>query len=439
MKGDRLLKAGVAKIDITPTKNVWMDGMIRSHPSVGVHDALFARALVLSNDEGKNDFFVIVSVDVCVLNEKDAYAVREVVASRTGIPANHIIVAATHTHSGPATIGFFNPAESGYIKELVNKMVTVIEQAVTNVKPVAVGVESGKEETISHYRRLLADNGRVVMNWEPYPSEHIVGPLGVVDTEVGVLKVVDTENPEGIICLLFNHAGHPNVMSGDNYLLSADYPGVAVRLLEKEFGGVAMFLNGAQGTMDIDGLKHRDWEGMEKAGKGLSKAVAETARKINLSRTAILRGAALKYTIPSRKITDLEWSWAERVLSQTGGAIQPMADGVGDDYKALLYKKLREVEEDVEVEQICFAIDCSAFISFPGELFTEIGMQIKKESPFSHTYIVGLANGGVGYIPTRKAIKQGGYEVDMRLVAAEAEDIIIQQSLSLLRGVYKIG
>ena len=69
----------------------------------------------------------------------------------------------------------------------------MIEQAVTNVKPVAVGVESGKEETISHYRRLMADNGRVVMNWEPYPSEHIVGPLGVVDTEVGVLKIVDAD------------------------------------------------------------------------------------------------------------------------------------------------------------------------------------------------------------------------------------------------------
>lgn len=433
------MRAGVSKIDITPTGNVWMDGMIRAHPSVGVHDPLFARALVLANNEVGKDAFAIAAVDVCEIDEKDTYAIRQKVTKRTGIPSHHIIVAATHNHSGPATIGLFNPTETGYIKELVNKLVTVIEEAVSNMRLVAVGVESGKEETISHYRRLLADNGHVVMNWESYPSSHIVGPLGVVDTEVGILKVVDAENPEGIVCLLFNHAGHPNVMSGDNYLLSADYPGVAVRLLEKEFGGVVMFLNGAQGTMDIDGLKHRDWEGMEKAGKSLANAVVETTRKINLSRTAILRGAAVKYTIPCRKITDSEWAWAEKILQQIGGAIKVMADGVGDDYKALLYKKLRKVEEDVEVEQICFAIDSTAFISFPGELFTEIGMQIKKESPFSHTYIVGLANGCVGYIPTRKAIREGGYEVDMRLVDAEAEDIIIRQSLSLLREVYKIG
>jgi hypothetical protein len=275
------------------------------------------------------------------------------------------------------------------------------------------------------------------MNWEPYPPERIVGPLGEVDPEVGVLKVTSADDPSDVICTLFNHAGHPNVLSGDNYLISADYPGLAARLIEDEFGGVATFVNGAQGTMDIDGLRDRDWEGMDRVGRALASGVSETARSIIASEWAHLRGSCIRYALPRRKITDQEWAWAQEVLHRTGGKVQAMADGVGDDYKALLYTRLREAESrDIEVEQVCFAVDDTAFISFPGELFTEIGMRIKAESPFRRTYILGLANGSIGYIPTREAVGQGGYEVDTRPVDASAEDVVISQSLELLRYVH---
>jgi hypothetical protein len=431
------MRAGTAKIEITPITDVWMDGMIRAHPSVGVHDPLFARALFLCSGEIQNGF-VVVSADVCTFREEDARAIRQAAEGRTGVPADHIVVVATHTHSGPATFGFFNPAESGYVKELVAKVVRAIEEAVAHASPAAAGCGSGSEDTISYYRRLLTEDGHVVMNWEPYPEERIVGPLGEVDAEVGVLKIVDADHPKETICVLFNHAGHPNVMSGDNYLISADYPGCATKLLDREFGGMAIFVNGAQGTMDIDGLRDRDWEGVERIGTALSRAVAETARCIVPSTTAAIRGLHVHYPIPARRITDSELAWAEETLKQTGGAVQAVPDGVGDDYKAALYKELREMQgSDILIKQICFAVDDTAFISFPGELFTEIGAQIKAESPFHRTYIVGLANGTVGYIPTRKAIGEGGYAVDTRRVDADAEEVIVRESLSLLLRVHK--
>ena len=431
--------AGTAKIDITPQANVWMDGMIRAHKSTGVHDRLFARALVMANDGDRNNAFAVVSVDVAVFNEKDTRRGRQTAADKTNIPADHIVIAATHNHSGPATFGYFSPVEKDYVEELLNKIVITIDEAANNMRPAVAACGSGREDTISHYRRLLADDGHVVMNWEPYPAEHIVGPLGEVDPEVGVLKITEAEDSKKVICLLFNHAGHPNVMSGDNYLLSADYPGFAAGLLEDEFGETAIFVNGAQGTMDIDGLKDRDWEGVERAGRALAGAVSETARSIMPLKTTVIRGAGIKYKIPIRKITDAEWTWAQNILKQTGGKIEVVADGVGDDYKALCYKRLRETEkEDIPVEQICFAVGNSAFISFPGELFTEIGMCIKARSPFRHTYIIGLANWTVGYVPTRKAIKEGGFAVDIRQVNADAEDIIVEQSLALLQKVYEL-
>ncbi len=429
------MRAGAARIDITPTRNIWMDGMLRAHPSVGVHDPLFACALVMANDEDLRRACAIVSADVCRLVEPLTRAVRNAAAAEVGIPAGHIIVAAKHIHSGPVTAGD-GEVEAEYTRALEKKLVQVIKDAAGAMTPVKAGCASGKEDTISQYRRLLADDGHVVMNWEPYPPEHIIGPLGVVDPEVGVLKLVDLSGQ--VVCILFNHAGHPNVLSGDNYLISAEYPGLAERLLQEEFGGVAMFVNGAQGTMDIDGLGPRDWAEMERLGRKLAQAVAEAARMIDPSEGLALRCSSIKYSLPARKIPGEQLAWAEEILRQTGGKVQPLADGVGDDYKAVLYKKLHAVQDhDIPVEQVCVAVDDTAFISFPGELYTEIGMHIKASSPFRRTYVIGLANGHVGYIPTRKAVAEGGYAEEVRRVDETAEQVAVAHSLSLLTQVYQ--
>jgi len=430
--------AGTAKIDITPQSSVWMDGMIREHKSTGIHDPLYARALYLGPDEDPGNAFVLVAMDIVGLSAEDGMSVRRNAEKNSGIPRDHIILAASHTHSGPATMGAFNPKETEYLQELSKKLVTVIQQASGSTVPAAAGCTSGREDTISHYRRFRTKDGQVVMIWEPYPVENIVGPLGEIDPELGVLKVTGTRDGKGDLCIAFNHAGHPNVLSGDNYLISGDYAGRAAQLVEEEFGCTGMFFNGAQGTMDVDGFKDRDWEGRERIGKTLSEAVKSVAAGLRTSPSVHVRGGSIRYSIPSRKISTQEYSWAEKILEQTGGKIEPLADGIGDDYLAVLYQSLRSREqEENHAEQICVALDDSAFLSFPGELFTEIGMEIKHASPFKHTYIIGLANGTMGYFPTRKAISEGGYAVVTRRFDDSAADLVKEHSLSLLQEVYK--
>jgi neutral ceramidase len=435
--------AGTGKTDITPQGNVWMDGMLRAHQSEGVHDRLFARALVLCESADLEQAYALVSVEVCILENETCSAVQRGAEARTGVPASHIIVAATHTHSGPSTFGGLTPREDGYVVELIDKLVTLIEDAARNLQPIELGVASGREDTISHYRRLLTSDGHVAMNWEPYPAEHIVGPLGVADPEVGVVKVVaagDSNDPTKlgrVLALIFNHTGHPNVLSGDNYLLSADYPGLAARLLEEELGGVALFFNGALGSVDIDGLRDRDWEGLDRTGRALAHSVSKAARAITPSGSPAIRGACTTYTLPGRRITDAEWRWAQDVLAETGGQVAAVADGVGDDYKARLYRDLREAgTRDLPVTQTCLALGDSALLTFPGELYTEIGQYIKAHSPFERTFIIGLANGYVGYVPTRKAIGEGGYAEDTRHVDEAAEQLVIEHSLALLHHLH---
>lgn len=433
------MKAGIAKIETTPTTNVWMDGMVRAHPSEGVHDPLFARVLVLTNGDDIKDSCVIVSVDICAITEDIAGTIRDAINKKHRIAQSAIIVAATHTHSGPATIGHFNPSEPEYIKELIEKIITAIEQAATNTKPVLISSGCGTETTINQYRRLLADDGSVIMNWEDFPAERIVKPMGEPDTTVGVLKVVDATNPDKIIAILFNFPCHPNVLSGDNFLISADFPGLAAKLLEEEFNCQAMFINGAQGTMDIDGLKDRDMDGIVRTGNALAKAVSQITQKIKTYDDTSIKTTSIKYQIPKRKITAEELKWAEDVLKVTAdGKFEAMRDGVGDDFKAGLYKSIHESKETaIDIEQIGFTVAGAAFITFPGEIFTEIGMKIKQKSPFEHTYFLGLANGSKGYIPTRQAILEGGYAVDTRQVDAETEDILIKKSLTLLKELRK--
>ena len=117
--------AGVGKIDITPQNNIWMDGMLRAHPSEGVHDSLYARALVLCEASDVKQAFVLVSVDVCVLDDATCRAVRQGAEARTGIPASHIVIAATHTHSGPSTLGILTPREDGYVQDLTGQLITL--------------------------------------------------------------------------------------------------------------------------------------------------------------------------------------------------------------------------------------------------------------------------------------------------------------------------
>jgi hypothetical protein len=414
--------------------------MLRAHPSEGIHDRLYARALVLSHSADLGEAYALVSVDVCVLGEEMALAVQQG-AARAGIPAAHVVIASTHTHSGPSTLGLLVPKEESYAQELTGKLISVIADAARNLQPARIGVTSGREETISHYRRLLANDGHVVMNWEPYPPEHIVGPLGVADPEVGVVKVMAAGapgEPARVLALLFNHTGHPNVLSGDNYLFSADYPGLAAQLLEEEFGGIALFFNGALGSVDIDGLRDRDWEGLDRTGRALARGVSEAARTIVPADSLAIRGACTAYTLPGRRITDDEWRWAQEVLAQTSGAVAAVADGVGDDYVAKLYQRLHDGgPRDLPAEQTCLALGDSALLTFPGELYTEIGQHVKERSPFKRTFIIGLANGYVGYIPTAKAIIEGGYAEVTRLVDAAAEQVVVEHSLNLLRRVYQ--
>ena len=202
---------------------------------------------------------------------------------------------------------------------------------------------------ISHYRRLLADDGHVVMNWEPYPPEQIVRPLGVADPEVGVVKVVaagdpnDPAKPGRVLALLFNHTGHPNVLSGDNYLLQRrTIPASPRGCWRKNWAAwrSSSTVRSAPWILTGCGIA----TGRASTGQGVRSPAASARPQMTItpSGSPAIRGACTTYTLPGRRITDEEWRWAQGVLAETGGQVAAVADGVGDDYKAAFYRELHD-------------------------------------------------------------------------------------------------
>lgn len=427
------LKAGAAKMDVTPDYPVWLGGNPRDHRSEGVHDPLFARALVLENAEGP---FALLSLDLCTLPGDMADAARKLIAEQAGIPVERQVIACAHVHSAPATSGSLCPREDKYCDWLVGQLGKLAKQARDAARPARAGSGSGEEYTISEYRRLYLKDGIIAMNWDSFAPEDLIGPAGMMDPEVGVVRIDGIDGKT--IALLFNHAGHPNTPPGTWFEVSADYPGVASGIIERALGGVAIFTNGAQGSVDIPAFRERDWEGMERKGTWLAREALNVARQIVPSdETFALRQS--QFSIGMRKISPEYLAWAREMASRPSEP-HTIRDGVDEGIYARMCMNLVNMgRSSFDVEMTGFRIGGAEFVTFPGELYTEIGLRIKALHPQKRTFIVGLANGYMGYVATRRAIHEGGYGsrpgTGSRFEEG-AEEIILEQTAKLLRKLW---
>ncbi len=423
------LKAGAAKIDITPDYPVWLDGNPRDRKSEGVHDPISARALVLEGTDGP---FALLSLELVGLPDDTVARVRAGISEQAGILPQRQVIACAHVHSGPATCGFFCPREDAYNQWLVQKLVALVSRARQKAVPALAGSGVGEEFTISEYRRLWAKDGRIVMNWEALSWDDILGPAGVPDPQVGVVRIDAACGPT--LAVIYNHAGHPNTPPGTWFEISGDYPAFASALIERELGGVALFTNGAQGSVDIPAFRERDWEGLERKGTWLAREVLAVARRIRPG-SETLGAACSRSRVGARKIAPDYLKWAREVAARAREQVVNIRDGVDDAIYARMCVELADsAAKEYDVEMIGFTVGGAAFVTIPGELFTEIGVRIKRASPHEHTFIVDLANGSLGYIPTSRAIEEGGYATrpGCGCLDAHAEDVITEQALGLL-------
>jgi hypothetical protein len=435
-------RAGAAAVVITPPIGAPMAGYYNERLAEGTHDDLFAKALVIEED-GTNAALVV--CDLISLPRRVIEEARELITRNTGIKGDRVMISATHTHTGPilrdasprsASLGGDREIAVEYARSLPAKIAEAVGKAEAKLALSRVLAGIGTEEAMSHNRRYFMRDGSV--GWNPGKlNSNIVEAAGPIDPDVGVLHF---ESPDRKIAQAsyVNFAMHPDTVGGLRY--SADYPFTLARLLSDFKGSnmVTIFANGACGNINHVDVGWRDpQKGHGEAarlGAILAGAVCETFPRLQEVKTASPKVAHEIVKLPLPKVTEADLDKAREVVKL---AKAPFLDRVAG-FKALDVIGREGKPHEVEVQVITLG-DEVAWVSLPGEIFVELGLAIKRASPFRYTMIAELANGSIGYIPNRAAYPQGNYEVVSARCAEGSGELLVDAAVRLLKRLHSSG
>ena len=426
-------RVGAAAVEITPKPGTPLGGLYRPRAVSGVLDPLYAKALVVEQD-GSTIAFVV--LDLVTTTAPIVRAARERIARETGLPAERVMIAATHTHSAPqlprgSLIDDLTRANSpegkAYVDGLPARIAQAVREAKARLAPARLSAAVGKAEGISFNRRVLRGSSSRAI-WQPRKIDPAVErPAGPVDPDVGLLVLEGEGAPTAAVV---NFAMHPTSVMGTK--VSADYPGALARLLRERFGDglVTLFANGCCGD-----LNHGDYvTGTRRTTEQLGKALADAAGKAWPSRepqrTFAPRAARATVTLDRARFTEADVTrareTARRMRTESLGTVE-MAEAVC----ILETAEKKDVALTAEVQAFAFGDDV-ALVALPGEIFVELGLALKARSPFRYTLIAELANGSIGYVPNREAYPQGNYEVVSARCAAGSGERLVDAAVRLL-------
>ncbi len=444
-ESSQVLMAGAAIADITPPLGETIVGSFAPFPATNVHDPLHARCLILDNGANKIAWVICDNVGIA----KSVYdQAREQIAKETNIPSENILMAATHTHSAcVATKPKYEPI-------VVAGIVRAVKLATERMQPAKIGWGSVDEPSELFNRRWFVSKeelrtnpfggiDQVRMN-PPRGNPALVKPAGPIDPEVSFISVQSQSGRP--IALLANYSLHyvGGVTRGD---ISADYFGIFSNEIGALIGAnsddefVGMLTNGTSG--DVNNINFRanprenrkqyeKYEKMTEVANKVAKRVAEAHANIEFRDWVPLGAAWRELTLQVRKPDEkLKKYLAEMMAKPEDKATQHHRY---ERIYAERVKKLVNGPDEYVVPLQALRIGDLGITAIPFETFTEIGLQIKRESPLGDTFTIELANDSRGYLPTPEQHKLGGYETWMgtNRVEKQASVKITEQVLSML-------
>lgn len=401
--------AAAAEAAITPPIGTPLVGPAQA--ATGVHDGLFARALVLGDGARRA---AVVCLDLAGLDFALADEIRAAVERDAGICETWLCC--THTHSAPFTIpwsvtGFEWLQHDGkaWREELVAKVAEAVRRAAASVQEAAL--RAGRAPVrVGSNRRLPTKDG-IVMK----PN-----PRGTVVPWVDVLRVDDADGRP--LAVLFSHAAHPVIVHGASTLVSADYPGYAAATVRKQLGGnvVAMFAQGCGANINGDPLA-AGFEAAEHAGVMLGEAAVRAARDSVPIRASELRTASAMPTLPLQDFPTVQECQAALRASQERLA---RAEQARESDKALWHRRNEALCLQDRLEKArsgkapCLEFELHALmlgdewclLALTHEVFAEYQLWADQASPFRHTMVLAYTNACESYVPTDVDLALGGYE-----------------------------
>ena len=442
------LKIGTGQANINPPLGIGLAGYYHERGNEGVLDDILAKAMVL--EDGTNRAAIVVC-DLISLPRWMVTEARKRVEEKTGIPGANVMIAATHTHTAPVLFressrdevdGGGKQDSRKYSESLPGRIAEAVTMANENRKVVRVSVAKETEPKLGNNRRFWMRDGSV--GWNPGKfNPQVVRPAGPMDPEVGLFYAETLGNKPEPVLSFVNYAMHPDTTGG--MLISADYPGALARTLALYKGPEMMtiFANGTCGNINHLDVNWRGAQSGPHEARRLGTILGAAVLKAYPALQSITNSGALRVRHELVKLPLAPFK--EEELQQARNDAATSKDNAPGGFMKLVraYRILDTAERkgepiEVEVQVITLGREV-AWVSWPGEIFVELGLSVKAGSRFPNVYHVELANGAIGYIPNKPAFTEGNYEVESSRVAAGAGEMLVTSALRMLEAAYKEG
>lgn len=423
------LKAGAFAMDITPLKfPVEMNGNMQAILAARAHDPLHARCIVL--DDGQIRIAIAV-VDSCMIPRELFDSAKRQASELTGIPTDRMLMSATHSHSCPAVTGVFqSEAIPEYATFLAERIAAGVHQASQNLAPAKVAWGVGRDETQIFNRRwwLKEPNSetnpfglidKVRMN-PGFNNPKVTKPAGPTDPEVRFLSLKTPDNRP--LAFLANYSLHYVGGTGGGEL-SADYFGAfsdrITQLLNASADDksqrpsfVGIMSNGTSGDVNNANYslttvpKYQPYERLKAVADSVATTAATAHAKVEYHSSTTMAMRETEIELKVRKPSPEEITRAKELLATAGSFPYKTMPQV----YARESLKMAEYPDTVKLKLQAIRIGEQAIVAIPCEVFTEVGLEIKRRSPLPNTFTIELANGYNGYLPTVEQHDNAGYE-----------------------------
>ena len=432
------LHAGAAIIDVTPQKPMFLHGYPHvERISEGVHDPLYASALIIDNGISQIGFC---AVDVVFISNEITEKVRRRVKNETGIAKKNLMISASHTHSGPVTFSdiFYDPvvpdADPEYISYLVEKLVFVYLEAFNNKKECKIAITTANGSGVGGNRRSKTD---------------------AIDPEVPVVVLKDIATDK-IFALSTIYCMHPTILHEDSKLYSADFPGYTRTYINKKLGEevILLYHTGPSGNQSPRHfIKSNTFDEAERLGFKLGEQIINSVLKLDDSHYQDWVSLSSRQTyivLPQKEFMSIEAAEEKAIFVKNKLKQMRFDNAPGSEIRTVECdwfgaeenKQLSEMASNGRLEKVyqsvlpaeinIIDIDDKHFVFLPGELFVEYSLRIKAAFK-EKTFIASLSNGVLaGYIVTEEAELEGGYEASNSIFPAKAGEVIIKNVLEMV-------
>ncbi len=455
------IRVGVSEVDITPPVGFPMAGYYHERLAEGAIDPLKAKAIVF---RGNNTESALVVCDLIGIASDLNKEIRKLASEKTGIPADNIVIAGTHSHTAPDYMKELylklgkagqEPLRAAYIEKMISGPVEAIVKAQAAAKPAKLEFGAATQTTpVSFNRRFVMKDGSV-KTWQNFNNPEVVRSAGPIDPEIGLLEIQDDSGKT--IGVLSNFALHLDTVGGTKW--SADYPYFIEQTLRKAIGPDVVSIFGTGCCGDIN---HADPTGAARnkadaIGNSIGETIVKQLPELKQIEDPVLVVKSQVVQLPLQDVSKEDVSKAIQVLAaaKRKEPVPFLPDHVVA-YKKMILDQFRHKEPFAAAEEhITWGLSRSlsgigdtipvhvtvmtlgrdvAIVCLPGEVFVDLGLAIKKASPFKTTLVIELSNVvETIYIPHRHAYIGGSYEVTNSNVKPGSGEMLVDSAISLLQ------